>query len=316
MLDSARLFVLSALYYFGFTYAAFTALQQRVTSQEVAEPSVLSPAGEGPHRRSKIVIGIPALKLMVMLTSMALLSFLGAECLPLFAEMRVIFMYTLLFSPTFTQQEIYGQVFAPLLVRGGSFALSLQTSNFLSRKVPLFVVRRCVHLGIAAMNHVQRSHALDEDAVRDIVSGLVFSQRALKQVEELSRETDGATYAALARESNFAVGVFTSHVKRALLTEAGDEDDNREAREEGRRGGPVPTGRVVQEEESSPLWSNTVPLARAATASPVLGGQRSDGLVDSARRDRDTRSLGSDSDRQSEGGRRDKRKKHKIFGLF
>lgn len=310
MFDSLRLFVLSSLYYFGFTYAAFTALEQRVTSEEevgVSAPS--SPNEQGsPRRRTRVVLGLPALKLMIMLTTMALFSFVGAECLPLFAELRVIFMYTLLFSPAFTQQEIYDQVFAPLLVRGGTLALSLQTTNFISRKVPLFVTRRCVDLGIAAMNHAQRSKALDQDAVRDILSGLVFSQRALQQVADLSRETDGATYAEIARDSNFAVGVFTSRVKRALLNE----------HEEGEVYTRAPTGRVVRGEEEDRAegrFARGVPTATASAFASSVGSRASDGLVESIHSERDYEG-GGDERRRGDRTRRDKRKKHNFWGLF
>lgn len=312
MFDAARLFVLSALYYFGFTYAAFVALKQRVTSAAVAEAAVLSPSEPVPHRRFNVLIGIRALKLMIMLTSMALLSFVGAERFPLFAEMRVIFMYTLLFSPPFTQQEIYDQLFAPLLVRVGTFALSLQTSNFLSRRVPLFVVGRCVNIGIAAMNYTQRHHALDEDAVRDIVSGLVFSKRALEQVADLSREADGATYAQMAQNSNFAVGVFTSRVKRALLNESADE-------EAGVSDARPPRGVVVREEEGA-RHSYDIPVATAShttssMGSPMSGG-RVDGLVESIHSERDFQESDGATGRRSGRSGRDKRKKRKLFGIF
>ncbi|KPA86504.1 hypothetical protein ABB37_00652 [Leptomonas pyrrhocoris] len=308
MFNSARLFVLSALYYFGFTYAAYTALKQRVAFVEVAEPTGLSSNGQAPHRNPTVRIGIPALKLMIMLTSMALLSVVGAEWFPLFTEMRVIFMYTLLFSPPFTQHEMYDQLFAPLLIRGGTFVLSLQTSNFLSRKVPLFVVRCCVDVGIAAMNYAQRRHAVDEDAVRDVVSGLVFSKRALHQVADLSREADGATYAEIARESNFAVGVFTSRVKRALLNEhAADEVD-----------GGVPTGRVVWNVDS--LFSQGIPVVTASSATfsadPPVSGGGADGLVDSNYRERDFQGSREAEAHRDGRSRRDKSKKHKLFGLF
>ncbi|KAG5491320.1 hypothetical protein JIQ42_01219 [Leishmania sp. Namibia] len=225
MFDSLRLLVLSFLYYFGFTYAAFTALQQRVTTVTMVESSGLSaPTESAPPPWAKVLIGVPALKLMIMLTSMAMLSLLGADWLPLFAEMRVIFMYTLLFAPPFTQQELYDQLFAPLLVRGGTFALSLQKSDFLSRKVSLFVVRLCVDIAIAAMNYAQRSRSLDDNATLDILSGLRFSQRALQQVAEMARESEGATYTHMARDSNFAVGIFASHVRRALMVGSDGEE--------------------------------------------------------------------------------------------
>lgn len=300
MLDSLRMLVLSVLYYFGFTYAAFTALGQRVTFDE--EEEEVEVTGQPPQRRTKVLIGTPALKLMIMLTSTALLSFVGAEWFPLFAEMRVIFMYTLLFSPPFTQQEIYDQVFAPLLVRGGTLALSLQTSNFLSRKVPLFIVRHCVDCGIAAMNYAQRHHALDEDAVRDILSGLAFSKRALREVADLSRETDGAAYAAIARDSNFAVGVFTSRVKRALLNEPEPEEEE----------APVPRGRVARERDT---WGSTVSSLTATAVESLDSSGWSNGQVESIHSEQDFQ-VGERDGRRGGGSRRDKRKKHKFFGLF
>ncbi|KAG5467001.1 hypothetical protein LSCM1_01179 [Leishmania martiniquensis] len=224
MLDSLRLLVLSFLYYFGFTYAAFTALKQRVTT---AEPSGLSAVAEGvPPPRAKVLIDIAALKLMMMLTSVAMLSLVGADWCPLFAEMRVIFMYTLLFAPPFTQQELYDQLFAPLLVRGGTFALSLQSGDVFPRKISLFVVRRCIDVAIAVMNYTQRSCILDADAALDILSGLRLSQRALQQVAEMTRQSEVTTYADMARDSNFAVGIVTAQVRRALLVGSGTEESN------------------------------------------------------------------------------------------
>lgn len=313
MLDSARLLVLSSLYYFGFTYAAFTALKQRVILLEEGEGESSSPSppnAQPAPQRPKVLIGIPALKLMIMLTSMALLSFVGAEWFPLFAEMRVIFMYTLLFSPPFTQQEIYDQLFGPLLVRGGTLALALQTSNFLSRKVPLFVARCCVDCGIAAMNYVQRHHTLSEDAVKDILSGLVFSRRALQQVADLSRDADGATYVAIARDSNFAVGVFASHVKRALLNEEAEGEGEGEI--EVPRA-PVPVGRVTRETDS--WYPRDVPVATAWTGSPTSNG-RPDGLVESIHSERDFQGANAAEVRRSDRSGREKRKRRKLFGLF
>ncbi|KPI85786.1 hypothetical protein ABL78_5143 [Leptomonas seymouri] len=308
MFDAARLFVLSSLYYFGFTYAAFTALKQRVTFEDAADSTVPSPNRQSPHRRTNVLIGIPALKLMIMLTAMALLSYAGAECFPLFAELRVIFMYTLLFSPPFTQQEIYDQLFAPLLVRGGTLALSLQTTNFLSRKLPLFIVRRCVDVGIASMNYAQRHHAVDEDAVRDIVSGLVFSKRALQQVADLSREADGATYAEIARDSNFAVGVFASRVKRALLNE----------HEVNEFDSGAPMGRVVRDERSwfsrdSP--AGMTPFSSSSAGSPISGG-RADGLVESIHSEEGFFGSGDAEGVRSNRSHGNKPRRRKLFGLF
>ncbi|KAG5492836.1 hypothetical protein JKF63_01416 [Porcisia hertigi] len=272
MFDALRLVVLSFLYYFGFIYASFTALKQRTTTVVTAERPVVSPtSGNVTHPRNTILIGVPALKLMIMLTSMALLSLVGAEWVPLFLEMRVIFMYTLLFAPPFTQQELYDQLFGPLLVRGGTFVLSLQRSDFFSRRVSLFVVRCCVNGSIAAMNYTQRSHSLDEDAVRDILSGLRFSQRALQQVADMTRESEGATYAQIARESSFPVGIVTSHVRRAR--EAKNWRDNLRDR-------PPLVGRVVENQHMDP--SSAWPIAAASLSSTsMFSNTRSDELLES-----------------------------------
>lgn len=316
MFNSLRLLALSFFYYFGFTYAAFISIKQRTTTVVMAD----TPAEGAPRPQVKVLIGIPALKLMIMLTSMALLSLVGADWFPLFAEMRVIFMYTLLFAPPFTQQELYDKLFAPLLLRGGSFALSLQTSDFLSRKVSLFLVRRCVDIGIAAMNYTQRSRSLDDAAVRDILSGLRFSQRALQEVADLARASDGATYTQLAQDSNFAVGIFTSHVRRALVAEAEHETFNARA----------PLGRVVHEDDADSQSSLPVATATTSTMSP-LASTRSDGFSETLNTLHSyTASESVDDDGTASGGRsgagavdrRDRsrrgggRHRKKFLGLF
>lgn len=225
-LNSVRLFVLSFFYYFGFAYASFQALKERsfISVESPASPAASTTDGAlgVPRRRppvQQLRLGLPALKLMIMVTSMALLSIAGADMLPLFAELRLIFLYTLLFAPPFTQRELYDQYAGPLLVRGGSLAISLQTSDFLSRRVALWAVRRCVGTAVALMNYVERCGTVEAAAVRDIMGGLVFSRRALQQTEEMTREADGKTYAQLAKNSNFAVDIFTSKVRRILREE-------------------------------------------------------------------------------------------------
>ncbi|KAK7200847.1 hypothetical protein NESM_000143200 [Novymonas esmeraldas] len=315
MFDSLRLLVLSCLYYFGFTYAAFIALKQRsttvVSSHSQSSPSPSSTAEDGRPQRRMVLIGIPALKLMIMLTSMALLSLVGADWFPLFAEMRVILMYTLLFAPPFTQQELYDQLFAPLLVRGGAFAVSLQTNDVLSRKLSLFVVRRCVDVSIAAMNYTQRSRSVDNDAVRDILSGLRFSQRALQQVADMARESDGVAYAQLAQDSNFAVGIFTSHVRRALVAE--EEEESREGEVNAR----VPLGRVVREDHADPARSLPTATASTSAMSP-LSDTRSDsnGLVESLHSVVSHTSSETSDGGRSDRSRRGERKRKRLFGLF
>ncbi|CAG9582772.1 hypothetical protein LMJF_35_4140 [Leishmania major strain Friedlin] len=252
MFESLRLLVLSLLYYLGFAYAAFTALKQRSTTVVMAEPSALSPAtANAPRPGTTVEIGIRALKLMIMLTTMALLSLVGADWFPLFAEMRVIFMYTLLYVPPFAQQELYDQLFAPLLVRGCALAFSPQTREVVARTVSLFVVRRCIDVAIAAMDCTECRRVLGADAARDISSSLQFCQRALQQAADRTRESGSAASAQIARDRNVAVGFFTSQVRRALMAR----------KERGGFSARIPLGRVVRDEHVDPESSLSVATA-------------------------------------------------------
>ncbi|GET92935.1 hypothetical protein, unknown function [Leishmania tarentolae] len=253
MFDSLRLFVLSVLYYFGFIYAAFTAVKQRSTTVVMGEQLAFSHTTEnGRLPSTKVQIGIPALKLMIMLTIMALLSLVGADWFPLFLEMRVICMYTLLYSPPFAQQELYDQLFAPLLVRGGAFALSPRTRDIVARTVSLFVARRCVDVAIAAMDYTECSRILGADAARDIMISLQFSQRALKKAADVTRESERAIYAQTTRDRNVTAGIFTPHAQRDLMPRKAREDFC--AR--------IPLGRVVRDDHVDP--ESSLPVATAS----------------------------------------------------
>lgn len=306
MFDSLRLLVLSLLYYLGFTYAAFTALKQRSTTAVTVVPSALSPAtANAPRQGTKVQIGIPALKLMIMLTTMALLSLVGADWFPLFAEMRVIFMYTLLYAPPFAQQELYDQMFAPLLARVGALALSPQTRDVAARTVSLFVVRRCIDVAIAAMNYTECSRIIGADAARNILSSLQFCQRALQQAADMTRESEGATYAQIARDRNFSVGVFTSHVRRVLMARKEEEDFS--AR--------IPLGRIVRDEHVDPESSLPVATASLSAMSSFFSTTR-DGLVGSLHNEYSHSGLECSEGGRSDRLRRGDRHRRELSGIF
>ncbi|AYU83221.1 hypothetical protein LdCL_350047200 [Leishmania donovani] len=306
MFDSLRLLVLSFLYYLGFTYAAFAALKQRSTTVVTAGPPAPSPAtANAPRPGTKVEIGVPALKLMIMLTTMALLSLVGADWFPLFAEMRVIFMYTLLYAPPLAQQELYDQLFAPLLVRGGALALSPQTRDVVARTLSLFVVRRCIDVAIAAMNYTECSRILGADAARDILSSLQFCQRALQQTAAITRESGRATYAQIARDRNFAVGAFTSHVRRALMSRKEREDFS--AR--------IPLGRVVRDEHVDP--ESGLPVATASLwATSSFSSTTRDGLVGSLHDEYSHSGLESGEGGRTDCLRRGVDHRAKLSGIF
>ncbi|CAM43631.1 hypothetical protein, unknown function [Leishmania braziliensis MHOM/BR/75/M2904] len=303
MFDSLRLLVLSFLYYFGFAYAAFTALKQRSTRIVVAESSVTTlMAANARCLRTKVSIDIPSLKLMIMLTSMALLSLLGADWFPLFAEMRVIFMYTLLFAPPLAQQELYDQLFAPLLAHAGTVVRSPKIRGFFSRKVPLFLVRLCVDVAIAFVNYTQRSRSLDGNAAQDILRGLQFSQRALQQVPDVPLESEGATHAHSARDSSGAADI--KNVRRALIVEKATKGFNAH----------IPLGRVVRDNYIDPESSLSVATASLSTMSP-FSSTRGDGLLTSLHSEYLHSALEGSGDSQTDDVRRGCRNHKKVFGI-
>lgn len=202
MLALIRLYTIASLTQAGYLYAAWTVLRSGKREVQVISSSEVSGAGAAAGStvasRERFTLDTACLKLCIMVTAAACLELLGADAFPLFPEMRVITMYLLLFAPLSTQREVYDKAFSPLLVKLGNSVTSLNSSDFLTKRIILFLVRRFVALCIAMMNYVDRCGTLEQDAIKDILGGLVFSRRALDDVAASEREADkgSPTFAA------------------------------------------------------------------------------------------------------------------------
>lgn len=169
--SSVRLLLNAVLFHAGFVYAFFISLRQSSTPASAAQSR-----GKSPYRQ----LPLGTLKLWLMLSVLNSVSFLIGDTVPLFPEMRNIFVFVILFAPPDTQSDTYDRVFAPFLQKTGSLLYSVHQHEFFSRRVALSAARLLVAAAIAVMNYVDLCGVLRPEAIKDILGGLVFARRGLR----------------------------------------------------------------------------------------------------------------------------------------
>lgn len=186
-----RGFLTAVMFNAGLGYAAFLALhslfshlsRSSLSSKDQQSPSPPD-ADEKKHTDGAELL-LRALKLWIILTFLSSLSYLGADCIPLFLELRAIFTWLLLCVPPTSHVTVYDCAFEPLFLHIGAAITALTRKKMFARKVGLCAVRGCVELGVLITKCVQQSGELEEDAVHDIVGGLLFTRRALQDVKKM-----------------------------------------------------------------------------------------------------------------------------------
>ncbi|CCW61389.1 unnamed protein product [Phytomonas sp. EM1] len=175
MFNTVRGFVNSSLLNVAFLYAVFTTLRR--AQRRPVEPEKVV---QGLAPLTSITLGIPELKLWVMLTSLAALSFVRVDVIPLLTEIRVIVAYILVFSPSFTQQEVYDMFFSPFLSQLTALVRSFHRGTAL-KWLALFVVRYMVALAVVIMNYIECCGSMDPETVKEIIDGLMLTKRTLDE---------------------------------------------------------------------------------------------------------------------------------------
>ncbi|CAD2216607.1 hypothetical protein AGDE_08502 [Angomonas deanei] len=229
VIASVKDVVYSLLIQVAFLYAAFTALQQRYVSQSVCghgeegEAAAQDGCNTGADTRNRRRIAVPALKLWIMLMTTTAVTRVGLHAVPLFDEMRILALYFILLGPPASQAEVYDKLFYPCISRVSDAFLNIQHRTKLLRIVALRVVRWHIFMSVVLLNYVCKCEALTDVETKEILSGLLFSRRALDDIAKLENEKKKTLVGGTSVEGGQETKRGGAHDQRGARTESAQE---------------------------------------------------------------------------------------------